>query len=288
MSAELIYDVGMNNGDDTAYYLARGHRVVAIEANPVLAREGSVRFRGEIAAGRLTILNVGVSDKEGEFPFWICETLSEWSSFNREIASRDGSPHHELTIPCRRFASILTEFGVPHYLKIDIEGNDMLCLQDLHVGALPKYVSLEAGDATPITHLAGLGYTAFKCISQRNFLPLEVPPTAEQLRFERIQRRLYTANPFIRILRGLGAKGRWMRQLDEPRMRDGWRFPFGSSGPFGEDLPGRWQSAAEMGETYRVFQELGSKGTPSIFWDDREYSFWVDLHARLAESSPRL
>jgi hypothetical protein len=30
----LIYDVGMNNGDDTAYYLRRGFRVVAIEPNP--------------------------------------------------------------------------------------------------------------------------------------------------------------------------------------------------------------------------------------------------------------
>ena len=53
MSAEIIYDVGMNNGDDTAYYLSRGHRVVAIEANPLLAREVAVRFHTEIAAGRL-------------------------------------------------------------------------------------------------------------------------------------------------------------------------------------------------------------------------------------------
>ena len=30
----LIYDVGMNNGDDTAYYLRRGFRVIAIEPNP--------------------------------------------------------------------------------------------------------------------------------------------------------------------------------------------------------------------------------------------------------------
>jgi hypothetical protein len=30
---QLIYDVGMNNGDDTAYYLRRGFRVLAIEAN---------------------------------------------------------------------------------------------------------------------------------------------------------------------------------------------------------------------------------------------------------------
>ena len=281
MSAELICDVGMNNGDDTAYYLARGHRVVAIEANPLLAREGAVRFRAEIAAGRLTILNVGVADREGEFPFWICETMSEWSSFHREIAARDGSPHRAITIPCRRFASILAEFGVPHYLKIDIEGNDLLCLQDLQPGALPKYVSLEAGDATPIAHLAALGYTAFKCIGQRNFLPLEVPPAPEQLRYERILRRLYSANPLLRILRALGAKRRWLRQLGEHATRDGWRFPFGSSGPFGKDLPGRWQTAAEMRETYRVFQELSRKGAPSIFWDEKEYSFWVDLHAQL-------
>ena len=285
MSGELIYDVGMNNGDDTAYYLARGHRVVAIEANPLLAREGGMRFRAEIAAGRLTILNVGVSDAEGEFPFWICETMSEWSSFNREIASRDSSPHHEVTIPCRRFASILAEFGVPHYLKIDIEGNDMLCLHDLQPGALPKYVSLEAGDATPIEYLASLGYTDFKCISQRNFLPLEIPPAAEQVHFERILQRLYSANPFTKILRFFGAKKRWLQQLDQSRIRNGWKFPFGSSGPFGEDLPGRWQTTAEMRETYRVFQELSRKSAPSIFWDDKEYSFWVDLHARLGGGS---
>ena len=29
---DLIYDVGMNNGDDTAYYLHKGFRVVAVEA----------------------------------------------------------------------------------------------------------------------------------------------------------------------------------------------------------------------------------------------------------------
>ena len=170
---------------------------------------------------------------------------------------------------------------MPHYLKIDIEGNDMLCVEDLRAGGLPKYLSLEASEASPVEHLAGLGYTAFKCVSQRNFLPLEVPPHAGQIRFERILRRLYSANPFTRILRILGAKKRWLHQLDESRIHNGWKFPFGSSGPFGEDLPGRWQTAAEIRETYRVFQELSSKSAPSIFWDDKEYSFWVDLHARL-------
>ena len=63
-------------------------------------------------------------------------------------------------------------------------------------------------------------------------------------------------------------------------MRGAWKFPWGSSGPFGEDLPGRWQTADEMRKTYRSFDELCRNGAPGIFWDANEYSFWVDLHAR--------
>ncbi len=283
MIPDLIYDVGMNNGDDTAYYLSRGFRVIAIEANPILAEECAKRFYTEVASDRLKILNVGVSDREGEFPFWICESVSEWSSFNREIASRDDSPHHELTIPCRRFSSILAEHGIPFYLKIDIEGNDMLCLLELQKGRLPKYVSLEAATADPIDHLGSLGYTDFKSISQRVFLPLEMPPSPEQARFEQTLEQLYTPNIFMRIRRALGGKARLLRELDRVRFPVAWKFPVGSSGPFGEDLRGRWQSADEMRETYRIFQELCGKRTTSIFWDEKEYSFWFDLHARRSD-----
>jgi FkbM family methyltransferase len=80
-SSKLIYDVGMNNGDDTAYYLWCGFRVIAIEANPELAADVAQRFAHEIDAGRLTILNVGITAAEGEFTFWICKTNSKFSSF---------------------------------------------------------------------------------------------------------------------------------------------------------------------------------------------------------------
>ena len=117
---ELIYDVGMNNGDDSAFYLARGFRVVAIEADPSLAVAGRERSRREIADGHLMLLNVGIAGEEGEAEFWICETKNEWNSFDRSIASRDNSPHHAIRIQPRPFGTILEEFGVPHYLKIDI------------------------------------------------------------------------------------------------------------------------------------------------------------------------
>jgi FkbM family methyltransferase len=71
---DLIYDVGMNNGEDTAYYLRRGFRVVAIEADTRLAKCAAERFRAQISSGQLRILNIGIAAEEGELPFWICET----------------------------------------------------------------------------------------------------------------------------------------------------------------------------------------------------------------------
>ncbi len=40
----LVFDAGMNNGDDTAYYLFRGFDVVAIEANPALCARARRRL----------------------------------------------------------------------------------------------------------------------------------------------------------------------------------------------------------------------------------------------------
>lgn len=259
MTTGLIYDVGMNNGDDTAYYLHRGYRVVGVEANPVLVEAATSRFRSEIDAGRLVIRNVGIAETEGEFPFWICEMHSEWSSFDRSIASRENSGHYAITVPCVRFRSVIEEFGVPAYLKIDIEGNDRLCLKDLTPETAPEHISVEANELGLLDLLEALGYDRVKCISQFYFLPIELPPAPAQLAFEE--------------------KSRAGRSLDECRTFDGWQFRTGSSGVFGPDLPGRWQTFAEMRETFTHFRELKRSGVPTPFWNDRPYSFWADFHA---------
>ncbi len=44
----IVYDIGANNGDDTDYYLKKGLRVMAIEANPVLAAGIAHRFSDSI------------------------------------------------------------------------------------------------------------------------------------------------------------------------------------------------------------------------------------------------
>ena len=50
----IVFDVGMNNGDDSTHYLSKGYQVVAIEANPILVERARARFQKEIAAASVT------------------------------------------------------------------------------------------------------------------------------------------------------------------------------------------------------------------------------------------
>ena len=73
---KLIYDFGANNGDDIPYYLKKSDLVIAVEANPFLAKQIKLRFANEIAAGQLAveacILSAG-DEKSGK-SFYIHKT----------------------------------------------------------------------------------------------------------------------------------------------------------------------------------------------------------------------
>ena len=63
--SDLIFDIGLYDGDDTAYYLHQGYRVVAVDANPYMIEGGKQRFAAEIKAGRLTLVNHAISTSGG-------------------------------------------------------------------------------------------------------------------------------------------------------------------------------------------------------------------------------
>jgi hypothetical protein len=77
----------MHDGSDTAYYLHRGFRVLAIEANPLLVEAACTRFKTEIGSERLTVINTAIHSEPGEATFWLSE-MSECSSFISEAATR--------------------------------------------------------------------------------------------------------------------------------------------------------------------------------------------------------
>lgn len=234
MNEMLVFDIGMNDGRDSAYYLRRGCRVVGVEADPRLAAQSKHRFSREIKEGRFSVVNAGVAEREGEAEFWVCDDWTPWSSFDRENASRNGSRHHAERVELTTMEAILARFGLPYYCKVDIEGHDQHCLHGFSAESHPQIMSVEFSDFPFIERLRSLGYDRFKLIHQLSFSP--VSPRWFALRSHLPNERLRAG---LERARGAVRGG----------LNDGaWYFKIGSSGPWPEDTPGSWMTFDQISE----------------------------------------
>lgn len=246
----LIYDVGFHKGEDTRVYLREGFRVVAIEANPLLAEEGKKLFAKEIQDCRLTLLNIGVGNEFGELDFWVNDYLTEWSSFDKSAGCRSGSACHSVKVKCIPLTEVFKEYGVPFYFKVDIEGYDIYCLQQIDPACKPKYLSTEAWSVEWLRLLHEKGYTKFKIINQVDgFHPIDIARERSKIR--------YIRNRFYRYF--------MKNRKDVP-------YVFGSSGPFAEQTEGPWLDFKTAEDLFCQFKENGT-GKPI------NPLSWFDFHA---------
>jgi FkbM family methyltransferase len=223
---DLIYDVGLHKGEDSEFYLKKGFRVVAIEALPALAQIAAQRLRAYLDNGQLVILNVAVAEKDGPLTFFENRGFSIWGTAYQEWAQRNerlGYNSIKTTVQGMEFGKILERYGIPYYLKIDIEGADILCLEALSgFEPKPRYVSIESSKTSwkalrnEFALLKGLGYTKFKVVPQHCSKSQVCPFPAREARY-----------------------------VDH-------HFEEGASGLFGEEAPGKWMSEAKAVRTYRT------------------------------------
>jgi FkbM family methyltransferase len=263
----LIFDCGMHNGDDTEFYLKKGFRVVAIEADQKHCDAVSERLGGYIADGRLIIVNKAIASEPGEVTFYDNQKYSVWGTIKPDWAARNdrmGATSISHTITATTMRDLLSEYGVPYYVKIDIEGLDTVALADLGSQRdRPKYVSIESDKAsygalkTEFAMLQALGYDKFKIVPQQN-----------------IDRQ----------------------KLPSPPREGGWvdhHFPKGSSGAFGEEAPGVWLTADQAIERYRKifirYMLLGddklirNRVVTRLLWEIGVRAGWHDTHAKLSD-----
>jgi FkbM family methyltransferase len=271
---DLIYDVGMHQGEDTRTYLDKGFRVVAFEADPDLVKQCQQLFAAEIAAGRLTIVEGAIisDSSQSTVTFYKNPVATIWGTIDPAWAARNermGWASEEVTVDVVDFKKCLIDFGVPRYIKIDIEGADMVCLAKLaEVEVRPDYVSVESdkksieGIRAELDLLTSLGYDAFKAVQQGTIQnqPIPEPPLEGTARVTNI--------------------------------------PHGSSGLFGRELPDQWASyAGIMGRyrwimlAYKIFGNdsfVRSNRITRKIWrllqrkTGRPIPGWFDTHARHA------
>lgn len=230
----LIFDIGMHVGDDADFYLKKGFHVIAVEANPLLVTSCRKRFKSQIDAGLLVIEEGAIAEASGSVPFFINEEKDDWSSTLRQVASRENMPVREIYVDALRLDDLICKYGVPYYLKIDIEGGDKVALQQMfRVPERPKYCSVEAHELIYLLRMFDLGYTRFKVVNQGNYWWFRCP------------------NP---PLEGL--------HVDHT-------FSIHSSGSFGEEAVGRWVSLEEAALIYLELKKLAAENEKLVYqWCD--------------------
>src|SRR5687767_2213091 len=152
----LIYDVGLHHGQDTDFYLKKGFRVVAFEADPRNAEFCRKRFSEAIVSGHLTIVEGAITEdsstngnsKASDVKFYQNADHSLWGSTSENWAVRNevvGTRNTIISVPAIDFAVCLEKYGIPHYLKADIVGSETICLRALlKFENKPDYLSIRS------------------------------------------------------------------------------------------------------------------------------------------------
>lgn len=227
-----IFDIGFHRGLDTAFYLRKGFRVVAVEANPQLYQAGVREFTDAISAGQLILLNIGVGDADGEAPFYINLDNDEWSSFDMGLGTREGTRFDVVNVPLISAQRLFATYGMPYYAKIDIEGYDALVVRALsQFIARPTYLSVEDSGIETLIEVYNSGARKFKFIDQIDKWKIAAP---------------------IPPLEG-----------------DFTEFRFGActSGPFGRELPGEWLDINAAAKFYVDTVRPGGRLPSDHWWD---------------------
>jgi FkbM family methyltransferase len=273
---DLIFDIGLHKGEDTSFYLEKGFRVIAFEANPDLANHCRLRFQKQIEKEQLTIIEGAITDTTdtGELPetitFYKNLDDSVWGTVCENWAKRNerlGTRNEAIKVQVIDFRASLQQYGTPYYMKIDIEGMDTVCLKSLlKTEARPSYISIESEKVSfenlvaELELFKKLGYTHYKAVQQSG-ISKQVEPSPVQ-------------------------EGRQTHH----------RFSEGASGLFGRDLPGRWESYDRIMEIYKKiffqYEYFGDSGKWRRKWWGRvirevvstitgkPLPGWYDTHAR--------
>lgn len=263
---KLIYDIGAHCGSDTEFYLKKGFKVVAVEANPYACAIISERFAEYLYNGSLTLISMALCGEEplirnqhymGEIKmadakFIIHKNHNDWGTLNNTWNKVFGDDFEEIEVPCIHPKTLFNMFGPGYYTKIDIEGADAMCLKNMKGLELPPYISAElltynnildknVNCLEVINALLDLGYTKFQLVDQgKNHL---------------------VKCPFPAL------EGEYVD----------YEFDGYCSGLFGKELPDKWVGIEEIMLQYiHYFYRK-----PNCFGESLDDGSWFDIHCKI-------
>jgi FkbM family methyltransferase len=165
-AGDLVFDLGAHAGNRTRAFAALGCRVVAVEPQPDFARLLRLLFG---RSPRVQVLETAVSERAGHLTLAVSErtpTVTTLDASWREVRSQEPGfsgveCNRQLEIETTTLDALIERFGVPAFVKMDVEGSEPRVLAGLSrpvAGLSFEYLPTALEEARAcVDRLGGLG-----------------------------------------------------------------------------------------------------------------------------------
>ena len=135
----LVFDIGANIGNKSKLFAGLGSPVIALEPDQTNYDSLIRRFRSK---KQIRVLPLAVSHSKGVAKFYMLEPGSAYNTLNLKWKETLEDPQanrwhdsrnfqKEVEVPTTTIDALIDEFGIPEFIKIDVEGNELSCIQGL-------------------------------------------------------------------------------------------------------------------------------------------------------------
>ncbi len=129
---DLVFDIGANRGNLTHIFSSLGARVICVDPQPYCLETLKKRFA---STPNVTVVGKGLSDKEGELPFYVSSRSHSTCTFSTRMQTKGRYARRiwdrVINVPVTTLDSLIETFGSPAFCKIDVEGFERHVIQGL-------------------------------------------------------------------------------------------------------------------------------------------------------------
>lgn len=161
-NGSLVFDIGANVGMYSEALESAGARVIAVEPNADCVRHIELTYPNR----RIETIHAAIGPNSGVTTFNLSDDRddtstmsSEWINMLHKEYNQNPGRFRKVSVPIVTLDSLIEHYGVPYYIKIDVEGYEPFVLDGL--STQPRILSFEYHGAKPDGAVECLGKPVF-------------------------------------------------------------------------------------------------------------------------------